>query len=90
MMEPTNKKGRKPLPDPNLAPKSESGSLNFEAFGLSKLPDGKYALVKIMYNPLSGETNPPEILATYNSNNDAEYGYRDAVDNYLEDLSLKD
>lgn len=88
-MSDEKKVGRPRLPDPNesyvepVLPKQASGKLTDTAFGLAKLPDGKSAIVKIQYNPLTGETGLVEVGKSYDAANDAEYDFRDAIDAYL-------
>jgi hypothetical protein len=80
------KKGRPVKEDPNKDYSSAViKNLTDTAIGLSKLSDGKYAVIKIKYNPISGEVGNQEIsLLDSPTANDAEYDFRDEVDQMLD------
>lgn len=74
---------RKPDPNQSYEPKT-LGVLTDTAFGLAKLPDGKNVLVKIKYNPITGGVGTPEISITSDNMGNAEYEFREMVDEYID------
>ncbi len=84
------KAGRPRLEDPNANYNpTVVGVLSDTALGLSKLPDGKYAIVKIKYNPLTGGTGTPELKIVNENLNSSEYEFRDVIDQYLDEIGNK-
>lgn len=84
------RKGPPIKPDPNLEHNPVVlGSLEHTAIGLSKLPDGKFAVVTVKYNPVTGQAGTPELKLCDAGLSDAEYDFRDLVEDYLEDFNNK-
>lgn len=75
------KKGAPLKENPNkeyVAPTNKT--LKDLAIGISQLESGKFALVKIKYNPITCEVGIPELTVVHGSSSDAEYDFRDAID----------
>ena len=85
-MSQEKKKGAPRKPDPNLTPVQQkpSAGLTNTAFGLAKLQDGKNVIVKIKYNPLSGEVGTPELNIVEGQMHLAEEQFREIVDENIE------
>lgn len=85
MSDGKRKAGRPRKEDPNKDYNPVTlGVLTDTAFGLSKLPNGTLALVKIKYNPLTGESGTPELNVVDGTPMDAEYAFRDKIDEFFE------
>lgn len=83
-MDETKKKGRPVKEDPNKDyDPAVINALEDTAIGLSKLDNGKYAIVKIKYNAISGEVGVPQLKLIHGDSSDAEYNFRDDVDNLI-------
>jgi len=79
------KAGRPRKPDPNADYNPVNlGALTDTAFGLSKLPNGQNVIVKIQYNPLTGDVGTPELQVQSGSMTDAEYEMREQLDQYID------
>ena len=77
--------GRPRKPDPNADYNPVTiGALTDTAFGLAKLPSGQNVIVKIQYNPLTGEVGHPELEIKAGSMTDAEYEMREQLDMYID------
>ncbi len=89
-MSEKKKLGAPRKPDPNqevVVLKEQAVSdavLSDTAFGLTKLPDGKNVLVKIKYNALTGSVGVPEIKIAPDNMGNAEYEFREMVDEYID------
>lgn len=64
------------------------GVLSEKTIGITQLSNGKFALVSVMYNPETKEAGKVEIKETMNGSNDAEYDFRDLVEDYLEEFNI--
>lgn len=84
-MEDKKKTGRPRLPDPNENYNPVTiGALTDTAFGLARLPNGQNVIVKIKYNPLTGDVGTPELQVHSGSMTDAEYEMREQLDQYID------
>jgi hypothetical protein len=85
MSEKKNKGGAPRKPDPNADYNPVLiGALTDTAFGLAKLPTGQNVIVKIPYNPLTGDVGTPELQIYSGSMTDAEYEMREQLDQYID------
>lgn len=79
------KTGRPRKPDPNADYNPvKIGVLTDTAFGLARLPDGQNVIVKIRYNPLTGDVGTPELEVKPGPMTDAEYEMREQLDQYID------
>ena len=74
---------RKEDPNANYNPVM-IGALTDTAFGLAKLPNGQNVIVKIQYNPVTGDVGTPELQIQSGSMIDAEYEMREQLDQYID------
>lgn len=84
MEEKKNKGGRprKENPNENYNPVN-IGALTDTAFGVSKLPNGQSVVVRIKYNPLTGDVGTPELKLSKDMI-EAEYEMREQLDEYID------
>lgn len=84
-MEEKKKTGRPRKEDPNANYNPVTiGALTDTAFGLARLPSGQNVVVKIRYNPLTGDVGTPELQVHSGSMTDAEYEMREQLDQYID------